>query len=172
MRAVHIPRTAGVLPSAIRTVDVIAGVRTFWRRRRRFELMTDICAPVSMRAVTGIPSTRMSRRLHRLSGVSRGFAVQVVYAASPPGAAPSSFRSGGQWGTENGEVGASGTDGAGAMASGWSDVPKNAPHLSQRGRTEHMAHVRSGIPNCGSLTEVMRSNGCGNGGLCVLSDGT
>ncbi|KAH8037777.1 hypothetical protein HPB51_017277 [Rhipicephalus microplus] len=92
--------------------------------------------------------------------------------ASPPRAAPASFPSDGRRETKNDGVGASGTDDARAMASGWSDVLDCALHLSQHGRTGHKVHVRSEAPNHRSSVEVMRSNGCGNGERCVLSDGT
>lgn len=53
--------------------------------------MTEICAPVSIRAVTVTSSTKRSKILRRVGIVNRGFAEWVVNAASPPGAAWSSF---------------------------------------------------------------------------------
>lgn len=89
-RAVHIPATAGVPPSATRRHEV-AGVKTFRRRHRSFALMTDTCAPVSMSALTSTPSTFTSNKFFSARSVIRGFSGRSENAASPPGAASSSF---------------------------------------------------------------------------------
>lgn len=92
-RAAHIPSTAGVPPSATCSSRVGAGVRTFFRRVRRSALMMETCAPVSMSAVTGKPSTSTSRRFRSVGRVNRGISGRGAGAASPPGAAPFSFPS-------------------------------------------------------------------------------
>lgn len=119
-RAVHIPATATVPPSATRTALVVGGVITFLSRRQRFALIMDIWAPVSINAVKGMASTCTSTKFLFVSSVNGGFGHNENDAALPPGAAWSSFPSGGlqRWSARNGGVvGATGNDDAEVTAS-------------------------------------------------------
>lgn len=55
------------------------------------ELIIDILAPVSIRALTRTPSTSTSSKFRLVVFVNRGFSGRVGHAASPPGAAVASF---------------------------------------------------------------------------------
>lgn len=92
-REVPIPMMVAVLPSATRTAEVLADVRTFLRRWRNEVLRTEIWAPVSMRAGTGTLSTRALIKLLRGAMVETQLAVRVGNTAPRAGAAFPSFPS-------------------------------------------------------------------------------